>query len=247
MGHRGLIRKAVLSVPFAVLTVSGVFNITNVYGLIIMGLSGFLLWALIYETYGRILALSLSLVLWIGFAIPIQVLLSKLFPFWLSYIITGGILLYVVAITYRIAITWGQERLQARTAHGKPIIEWEWVYTGRNFAREHPLGQVSFGIYLTFGFLLLSPVVPIYFTGLEQIGALAWGIVASYAALLSVTFLLALKRHPLTYPLTIFMLALEFPLTVPFIMYWVDGVRPNLVYRHRFERLVLPKKAGGEK
>lgn len=237
----------VLCLPFVTLLLASLNNLVMAQNpaenTILFGLSAFFLWVVFQNVTGRILALALSFLLWVGFAIPLFYVLSNFFSPWLSYIIDGVILFFVSVIICQIAVDWGQQRYQARIQHGKPILEWEWVYTGKDFALSHPLSRVPFGVYLTYAFLVILFVMSILAADFFWNSKATIILFAIYGMALFVGGLLALRRHPATYPFTFLLLILEFPWSIPFLVYWADGVRPNLIYRHRFERLIsAPRK-----
>lgn len=121
------------------------------------------------------------------------------------------------------------------------IVEWEWVHVGRDFAQTHPLGQLRGWMLAVIAFVALHAAFMAYvavFTG------------TPFAFIVTVIDGLAiatmLRKSPLAWPLVWISLIAAFPFSLPLMFYWADGVRPNLIYRHRFERLVPPQKGPGD-
>ena len=124
---------------------------------------------------------------------------------------------------------------QARRRRGK-TIEWEWVHTGRAFARTHPLGTSRGGLWLVLAFVALHGMAAAY-AGLH-----VSAVLYVFCLLDAVALMLLWRRHLAAWPLTWIVLVQSFPVSLPLMIYWADGTRPNLVYRHRFERLVRPQE-----
>ena len=122
------------------------------------------------------------------------------------------------------------------------IIESEWVYTGAGFALSHPVAQHLGAVWLVVLWVALH-------AGLCVLGLLSADLLGGLQLSLLVFLLLSdifailtlIGRHPLArYPVWI-CLIFSFPFSLPLVMYWADGLRPNLIYRHRFSRLVFPE------
>lgn len=169
-------------------------------------------------------------------------------PLWggtlVATIIVGG------ALAVRIAAPWGAER-HARLG----VREWEWVYTGPEFASNHRLFRRGLGIWFSVLVLLLAG------SALLLVPKPSWYDYLLHGFFLFVVIPLV-RLHPSAYPLMLIAIglmllapvsivvpdALSYPvlplglvfqlMLVPLAFYWADGVRPNLIYRHRFERLV---------
>ncbi|MDO5643023.1 MAG: hypothetical protein Q4G26_11665 [Paracoccus sp. (in: a-proteobacteria)] len=133
---------------------------------------------------------------------------------------------------------------------GQGVITEQWVPVDPGFARAHPLGRHLGGVWLV-----------VIWVGLHAFGVI-WALVghvlvqSSWAVGLHLLFgillvlllvidgfalLALLARHPLARVLVWVVLILSFPLSIPLIFYWADGVKPNLIYAHRFERMVVQK------
>ncbi len=231
----GLLEAGLLCLPFAIVTLAALAAITSapLAAIAIALLSLILAWALATERRGRYVALTVSLLLWIVLALGIAGLLGQWLPDWLAYAAACAALLGVSAIGARTGIRW---RLAAYARGGRRTREWEWVYTGRAFALSHPLSSIPVGVWLTLAFLVLVFAWDAYVTfsdGADHIP------LALHALVLAAAAATILRRHPAAYPLVFVMLIVfGLPLSIPFIVYWADGVRPNLIYRHRFERLL---------
>ena len=223
---------AVLSFPFAILSIialaASLQSPWPSMGIAVISLLLFLL--IFFERTGRIPALALALFLWTCLLLPIQSVLASAAPDWAAWVLTAGMAFAVAALTGRIAVAWGRDRQLRRK---DPIIEWEWVYTGRDFSRSHPEGRLSIGILLT-----LVAIFFVWFFIMQLTGPIGPVLHVVYLGLCIMTTVAALRRSPITYPLVFFLLVPGFPFTAPFMVYWADGVRPNLIYRHRYERLV---------
>ena len=116
--------------------------------------------------------------------------------------------------------------------HG--ILEWEWVHTGRAFALDHPMGRVRGWMLAVVAFVAAHLALCIY------AGLFANTLVLPVALIDLVALIALLKRAPVAWPLVWVPIVLSFPVSLPILFYWVEGTRPNLIYRHRFERLVRP-------
>lgn len=132
---------------------------------------------------------------------------------------------------------------------GRDIIEDEWVYTGPGFALSHPLAQRLGAVWLVVTWLILQAACAALLLAdvvLNGTGGMLILPLMLFLALLILNSgcaaLLLIGRHPLAWYPVWLSLVLGFPLTLPLVMYWADGARPNLIYRHRFGRLVWPKE-----
>ncbi len=141
---------------------------------------------------------------------------------------------------YRIGQAYGGTRHLA--GHG--TRESEWVHTGREFARSHPLGRFGGGVWFVWGFAALHMVLVLW----ELWALLAQGhpvqaLPFCFLLLLDLAVLTLLPlRAPIASSMVWVVLVLSFPFSLPLLFYWADGQRPNLIYRHRFARPV-PEKA----
>jgi hypothetical protein len=113
------------------------------------------------------------------------------------------------------------------------LIEWEWVHAGREFARSHPAGKMNLGVFAVMGYVAIHGAVSVY-AGIRVGGALHFLFAINCAC----AVLAMWKKSLMAWPLVWISLAKSFPFSLPAMWYWADGVRPNLIYRHRFERLV---------
>ncbi|MBK4215834.1 hypothetical protein JJJ17_07850 [Paracoccus caeni] len=127
---------------------------------------------------------------------------------------------------------------------GDDIVGWEWVRTGPNFALGHPRSRSFGAIWFIIGFVALQGLVAIIglvalFSAVPDIWVLLRMVLFVLLLVNNIIGLVALiGRHPLAWTTVWISLAMGFPLTLPLVMYWADGTRPNLIYRHRFERLI---------
>jgi len=116
-------------------------------------------------------------------------------------------------------------------------IEWEWVHTGPEFARSHPLGRLRGGMFLVIAYVILHLVLVVALAILED---------RAYFALVGFDILTLgalLAKKTVAYPLVWILAIFSLPASIFLVWYWADGVRPNLIYRHRFERLVRRSEA----
>lgn len=116
------------------------------------------------------------------------------------------------------------------------MVEWEWVHTGRAFARSHPKGRFGGGLYLVGLFVFCHGLGNLYFVVMGGNILLFIIIILDFLSLLAL-----LRRWPAAWILVWGILIMSFPVSLPLMIYWADGMRPNLIYRLRFERLVRPK------
>lgn len=113
-----------------------------------------------------------------------------------------------------------------------PPIESLHVYTGPAFARGHRFGKLSWreaGVAL---WIAVSAVA-------VGVSWPAFGIGA--ATFMGLTVGMMMTKGAIASPMVYLSLLASFPLSIPLLFYWADGVRPNLIYRHRFERLMGPR------
>ncbi len=166
------------------------------------------------------------------------------FPTW--PVAVGAILCSWLAsfAAVRIGRHWGEARAMRLCARGHGIQEWEWVFTGAGYVEGHPLNRLSPGLWLSIGALCLAAILVII--------DLMLGLAQLWEAALVAVFLLPIwpifARQPVAYPMVFGAVIAAFvvqapilmALMIPVLVYWADGVRPNLIYRHRFERLLPP-------
>ncbi len=189
---------------------------------------------------GKYPALTIVGLAWLGVVLLIGAGLAALLGS-VPALLIGGVLAMIATIAgVRIALPWGQARAAALARKGRAIREWEWVYTGRDFALSHPLARRLGGIIWVVAFIIGQWMFALY--TLVQIGAPVWPwlVFAFYSLLPLLTVIALFRRHPIAWPLVWWGLLMGLPFSLPLIVYWADGVRPNLIYRHRFERLVTP-------
>ena len=143
------------------------------------------------------------------------------------------------------------------------IIESQWVYVDPTFALTHPSTQSLGAIWFVIGWIALHLTLALWF--LVEIAALWLGVMdrgfllagpvdgglwllvfvtlmAAFAVVDILALIGLLGRHPLARIPVWITLVLTFPLSLPLVVYWADGVKPNLLYAHRFERMVDPEK-----
>lgn len=223
--------RACLGLPYVALVYVGVIYI---HPICLAGLLPPVL--LVMETVGKYPTLAVAWALWLGFLSVV----AGAMPLWVGIVVLAAATLSVTLLVVVVGRDWGQRRYARMAARGRPMREWEWVYVGRSFARAHDLHRVS-------------PMIWLMALGVSACMAAIWlqfylaptpthpALWLAIAAVYSLTLLALLRLWPVAYPLVFLALAPGFPLTLPFIFYWADGVRPNLIYRHRFERLI-PKE-----
>lgn len=209
---------------------------------------------------GRHLFLMLALVAWLGLAMLVAMSIAALTNLIIGSMAAMALIILALWLTVRIAVPWGHERYDRMAARGRPMREWEWVYTGPDFARAHPLHKILGGHVLVAGFVcvvgylrfglgwavLFGPAGGVWAKG--WLGAVAVGLLVVLLIVLTLmcilTVVLLLRRSTGAWHLTWLFLVLGLPWSIPLMFYWAEGRRPNLIYRHRFERLVpLDKSA----
>ncbi|MEP3345510.1 MAG: hypothetical protein ABJN34_11720 [Litoreibacter sp.] len=117
-------------------------------------------------------------------------------------------------------------------------IEWEWVHVGRTWALSHPLARMRGGMLIMLSFISICGAFWTYLAlTLGSLEVLPM-VFVSYLTLVAL-----LRKWAAAWVLVWLTLLSTFPVSIPFIIYWADGVRPNLIYRHRFGRLVHPREA----
>lgn len=221
-------------------------------GYVISGVSFILLSSYLLAWPTRMLSLFMCVLLWLAALIWA---VRPLAWFGLPLIFILSAILFAIAV--RIAQPWGWQRYDQRAAKGRPMREWQWVYTGPAFARGHRLSQSHGPVLFVIAWVTVTSSVQLYFMlslvlisveiwGQGWMGAVAFSLLCLLVFLFAVfaifTILFLWRRNTAAWFPTWVFLLLGFPLTLPLIVYWADGVRPNLVYRHRFERLIpLPK------
>lgn len=112
-------------------------------------------------------------------------------------------------------------------------IEWEWVHVGRQWALSHPMARLHGGVLVIVAYVACWGLTWTYIAAmLPAPEAYVMSFFCGFALVALV------RRSPLAWPLVWLNLLATLPVSLPFMMYWADGVRPNLIYRFRFERLV---------
>ncbi|MFK7938940.1 MAG: hypothetical protein AB8B82_06145 [Roseovarius sp.] len=217
-----------LALPLLLLSLSGVVLFQPL--MVIFALPAL---AVLYETPGKYPSLLLAAALWLFGA----ALLGAVLPSWGVCAVVFVAALIVLAPVVRVGQDWGERRCARMARAGRPMLDWEWVYVGRSFAQGHALNRITPALILVgvavvavsglFWWRLIDTAVPPH-------PSLWVGVAALYL----LTLLALLRRWPVAYPLVHLTLVPGLPLTLPVIVYWADGIRPNLIYRHRFERLV---------
>jgi hypothetical protein len=182
---------------------------------------------------GRFLALALCLTGWFAVSAAGGSLLAAAAGPVAAILMSGLVAMAATAAAAWIGVEWGRDNARRR-----PVREWEWVYTGADFARSHPLSQRLGGVRVVAAFIVMHWAGLVALDVARGAGPESWAALALYSVLVAVVLLALVRRHPAAWPLVWFPLALGFPLSLPLIVYWADGTRPNLIYRHRFERLV---------
>ncbi len=222
---------ACLGLPFLLAGFLGAFHIHPMW----------LAWLLppaliVMEAPGKYPSLALAWALWIC----LTGLIAGALPLWLGILVLASAVLVVTMLVVVVGRDWGQRRYASMAARGKPMREWEWVYVGRSFARAHDLHRLSPMIWLVgLGVSACMTLIwmRLYFAPASP-HLLVWvGAIGFYA----LTLMALLRLWPVAYPMVSFALVPAIPFSLPLMVYWADGVRPNLIYRHRFERLI-PKE-----
>ncbi|WP_224814026.1 hypothetical protein [Hasllibacter sp. MH4015] len=190
---------------------------------------------------GRVGKWAGFLVIWF-FWIAGGLLVAVTFPLW--PVMIGCTLLVWTACfaATRIGRTWGAGRAARLAARGRGIRECEWVFTGADYVAGHPLNRLSFGLWASAAAFALATALVIFDLALGLAAPWEWALAAVFA--LPIWPILA--RQPVAYPMVfgaglaavVTLSPVLMALMLPVCFYWADGVRPNLIYRHRFERLL---------
>jgi len=182
-------------------------------------------------------ALALTLALWIAALVILAQRLSVEWP-WVG---VGVATLAAVIALARWAI-WLRHRHMGIRGMEPQTIEWQWVYTGFRFVAQHPLYARLGGIWVVVFWVSAQGLLTAFSVTEAALQVTPpwylWPIPLLLALIYISALLTLLARAPAAYPLTWVVLILSFPLSLPLVVYWADGTRPNLIYRHRFERLV---------
>ncbi len=193
---------------------------------------------------GKVPALVLVLMVWLLGAVQLGRLLAVAGWPVAGLLVQFAIAFSAIVMMARIAFPWGHARAARLSRSGRGIREWEWVYTGERFAMAHPLAARLGWVWAVLAFVLIygsGPLVAVVLL-MDQVSVWQWLIVLVCFAFGVVTAVLLYRRHPAAWVLVWVMLIPTLPFSAPLMVYWADGVRPNLLYRHRFERLV-PEEA----
>lgn len=260
IGSAPLWLKLLMLLPLLALAIFGAVSFAA-GGWIILSISALAAAAVLWAWPGRYLGLFLAFGAWLILTTFLIVGVQQ-HAFWLVPFLALPTGLAIAWGTVRIGASWGWQRYRAMADRGRPMSEWEWVNTGANFAQNHPLydrfGAVSLVIafVLIFGGWQIWNVAAIWFVSASVWTSGLFGVILmvlftvliiALAVCWVLVLLLLIARHPLAWHLTWIPLVLGLPWSLPLIWYWADGVRPNLIYRHRFERLVrLPNASEKE-
>ena len=208
-------------------------------GLAVMAGSGWIAMTLWFGWPLRYLALVAVLLVWIMLSAALSARIAAAAGFiWVMPILAGVLSALAAVATARIALVWGEARSARYAAEGRPIREWEWIYTGPAFAQTHPLSKSLGAIWLVVVWIAACWAFALLRILDLPTSWIFWGIFAAQTVLVLLAFLTIVRRHPAAWVLVLVILVMSFPLSVPLLVYWVDGKRPNLIYRHRFERRV---------
>lgn len=138
----------------------------------------------------------------------------------------------------------------------RKLLGEEWVCTGAGFALTHPLSQRLGAVWLVVAWLSLHAaimVVGFIIFPWERVNPISLTDYLMFGAMLLLAALLFLNdlfgiltligRHPFARWSVWLNLIVTFPLSIPLMFYWADGVKPNLIYAHRFEKMVALENA----
>lgn len=187
---------------------------------------------------GVVFGIALTACLWVAGASVLAAGLSVRLPGWLA----GLALLAAVIALFRWAVLL-RLKWADRSDKAPRMIEWHWVYTGWAFAAQHRLYERLGAVWLVAGYVVLQfclKAAAIWWMAPGVSPFWAFLVLVVLCGLYVLAFLTLIARMPAAYPLTWCVILMGLPLSVPVAVYWADGVRPNLIYRHRFERLRLP-------
>ncbi|MEL7258094.1 MAG: hypothetical protein AAFN80_09665 [Pseudomonadota bacterium] len=253
--HSGPIRRVDFSKPSSVLLraifvspcvfwgVLGAFAMTakSLLAAAICLALGWLIWA---AWPGKYPSLFIALMMWLAFIVFVADLLAAWTAMWVGGLVAVILAFAVVAMAMRIGAPWGYDRAARLAAKGTPIREWEWVQIGAEFAVNHPLAQLRGGLLVIIGYVVAQWAFVLVNAILSDGYWLTWTIFAVFSVLSATTIYALGAFRPGARQLVWLHLVLWFPISLPLIVYWADGVRPNLIYARRFERLVPLENSG---
>lgn len=176
---------------------------------------------------GKYFVLTLALLGWVMGLGYVLIALGG----WVGFAIAAGAALGFTVLAFHAAVPWAADRSRILLARGRGTIEAEWISVPRDFVQTHPGYRLSFGIYFTALAVIAGAVFPVW---LVPLGNVVFWPAVIYVA---VTLVFMALKGAVASPLVYIGLLPGLPFTLPFMFYWADGVRPNLIYRHRFGRL----------
>lgn len=206
---------------------------------------------------GRVGRWPALVALWLGWLVG-ALILAVGAGAWPVAVFTIGLAWVASFAAVKIGRAWGEARAVRMRARGRGIRESEWVFTGPDYVQGHPLNRLGFGLWATVVVLGLGAAIHALWVALSVAALTEYGgpigVLALWQAALAVVYIAPvwpiLKRRPVAYPLLLLAFAVSvivldavmIVLLLPVLIYWSDGVRPNLIYRYRFQRLV-PEEA----
>ena len=193
------------------------------------------LFTLLSGGLGKYIALVASIFVWISGLTMVGARIGADSVGWAMTFTFGGALC-IIALAARGGVFWGHVRARRLYSRGRGILGWEWVFVGREFARNHPLSEGFGAIWLVITWIALLGAGYTALAMSEEFWGLSW-LTWLGAIFAELTFLALLLRWPVAYGMTLVLLVFTLPFSAPLLMYWVDGARPNLIYRWRFERM----------
>jgi hypothetical protein len=204
------------------------------------GLGGMVLLCLSYAVWtdrpSKYLGLMSSLLLWSVIWSNFMIFL----PLWPVQLLSIPFGVFALTQALRLGAHWGRQRYARLAQRERPMLESEWVWTGGKFARNY-CPQLGLGVWVTIGMIaamLAFHIVAFVYSDTVSLLSMA------HLMLGPVVLIVLWRRHPVAYPLVFLFLIIMLPtalavLAVPFLFYWAEGAKPNLIFRHRFERARL--------
>lgn len=204
-------------------------------GVIFFGL-GVLLWRGVVLRYVALLA---ALVVWVSLAALLCYAAGLAGAGLLAHVPFVLFVVFIVSCAMRLGSYWGHARYDTLRAAGRGIREWQWVYVGPEVAQGlMPYARPNWPIHLTSGLIMAQVVSAVASVVLLDASVWVTAALLCGAAFGLLTVWALWSRSPAAYPMVMVALVFALPVSIPLVWYWADGRRPNLIYRHRFERLV---------
>lgn len=128
----------------------------SVAGTALMLLCAYCAVAILLSLLGRYWALCVAVAIWVCLGIAVANILLPLTGMFAGGAVAIVLVFWSILHALRIGAVWGQTRVAAMQAKGRPMREWEWVYTGRDFALSHRLSAGLGPVWSVLGFVIIQ-------------------------------------------------------------------------------------------